>query len=170
VGGAPNYVTIAHVGIMDHGSISMSINKAHYTNAGIKENGTFSVNIPSVEMVVQTDYFGLVSGKRVDKARLVQTFYGELQTAPMIEQCLINMECRLLQTVDFPRHDVFVGQVAATYCDESVLTDGAPFDQAHGVVDFERVRPILFVMNDRSYWKLGERLGQAWSIGKELIK
>ena len=160
VGGAPNYITIAYVGIMDHGSISLSMNKAHYTNAGIKENGTFSVNIPSVEMVIQTDYFGLVSGKRVDKAKLVQTFYGELETAPMIEQCRINMECRLLQTVDFPQHDVFVGEIVATHCDESVLTDG--------VVDFERVQPILFAMNDRSYWKLGGRLGKAWSIGKKL--
>ena len=132
VGGAPNYITIAYVGIMDHGSISLSMNKVHYTNAGIKENGTFSVNIPSVEMVIKTDYFGLVSGKRVDKAKLVQTFYGELETAPMIEQCPINMECRLRQTVDFPKHDVFIGEIVATCCDESVLTDGAPFGQTHG--------------------------------------
>jgi flavin reductase (DIM6/NTAB) family NADH-FMN oxidoreductase RutF len=157
----PNYITITHVGIMDFGSISLGMNKAHYTNGGIKDNGTFSVNIPSVGMVKETDYCGLVSGKRVDKAELFENFYGKLGTAPMIRECPINMECRLIQTVDFPRHDIFVGEIVETYCDEQCLTDGV-------VVDLSKVRPILFAMNDRGYWKLGERFAQAWSIGKEL--
>jgi flavin reductase (DIM6/NTAB) family NADH-FMN oxidoreductase RutF len=47
VNGKPNYITIAHVGIMDLGSISLGMGKIHYTHAGIKENGAFNVNIPS---------------------------------------------------------------------------------------------------------------------------
>jgi flavin reductase (DIM6/NTAB) family NADH-FMN oxidoreductase RutF len=160
VNGKPNYIVIAHVGIADPGAITLGMNKVHYTNAGIKENGTFSVNIPSVDMVKMTDYCGLVSGRHVDKSGLFQPFYGQLGTAPMIEECAINMECRLVQTVDFPKHDVFIGEVVATYCDEEHLVEG--------VVDFAKVSPILFVMNDRSYWKLGPRLGKAWDIGKEL--
>ncbi len=156
----PNYITIAHVGIMDPGSVSLGMNKAHYTNAGIKENGTFSVNIPTVSMVKKTDYCGLVSGKDVDKSVLFKTFYGKLKTAPMIEECPVNMECKLIKTVDFPTHDIFIGQVAATYCDGAILTDGA--------VDLSKVQPLLFAMNDRSYYKLGEKLARAWHIGKEL--
>lgn len=162
VNGKPNYITIAYVGIMDHHSISLGMNKSHYTNAGIKENGTFSVNVPSVAMVKKTDYFGLVSGKRVDKAALVESFYGKLETAPMIKECSINMECKLIQVVDFPKHDVFVGTVVETYCDEAILKDG--------VVDLDQVQPILFAMHGPSYYKLGERFAQAWSIGKELKK
>ena len=63
-------------------------------------------------------------------------------------------------TYDFPNHDIFIGKIAATYCDELVLTEG--------VVDFDKVQPILFVMNDRSYWSLGKRIAEAWSVGKEL--
>jgi len=162
VNGKPNYITIAHVGIMDFMSISLGMGKIHYTNAGIKENGCFSVNIPSVAMVKETDYCGIVSGKKTDKAKLFDNFYGKLKTAPMIKQCPINMECRLNEIIDFPRHDIFIGEVAATYCDEAVMTDG--------VVDFAKVRPILFVMNDKSYWKLGERLAKAWDVGKALKK
>jgi len=160
VNGKPNYITIAHGGVMDLGSISLGMGKAHYTNAGIKASQTFSVNIPSAKMVKETDYCGLVSGKSEDKAVLFKTFYGKLKTAPMIEQCAINMECELIKTIDFPNHDVFVGRIAATYCDETVLT--------HGIVDFEKVQPILFVMNDRSYWKLGSRFADAWNVGKTL--
>lgn len=77
----------------------------------------------------------------------------------MIEECTVNMECELVKTVDFPSHDVFVGRIAATYCDEAVLTEGA--------VDFGKVQPLLFVMNDRSYWKLGDKFAKAWDVGKK---
>ena len=160
VNARPNYLAIAHVGIMDFHSISLSMGKVHYTNAGIKENGTFSVNIPSVELVKQTDYCGLVSGKNVDKAELFDNFYGELETAPMIGECPVNMECKLIQTVDFPKHDIFVGRIVETYAYERYLTEG--------VLDFSKLRPLLFVMNDRGYWQLGERLATAWKVGKEL--
>jgi flavin reductase (DIM6/NTAB) family NADH-FMN oxidoreductase RutF len=158
VNGKPNYIPIAHVGIMDLGSVSLGMGKVHYTNAGIKENGSFSVNIPSVKMVKTTDYCGLVSGKTTDKSAIFKTFYGKLKTAPMIEECKINMECELIKTVDFPSHDIFVGKIVETYCDQEVLTDG--------VVNFDKVQPILFVMNDRSYWTLGERFAKAWEVGK----
>ena len=162
VNGKPNYVTIAHVGIMDMESVSLGMNKSHYTNAGIKENRAFSVNIPSARLVKEADYCGLFSGRTEDKAALFTTFYGALKTAPMIEQCAINMECELIKTMDFPNHDIFIGRIAETYCDENVQTDG--------VVDFGKVQPILFVMNDRSYWKIGGKIGKAWNIGKQLIK
>jgi len=63
VNGKPNYITIAHIGIVNHARpylISISSAKAHYTNAGIKENKAFSVNIPSETLVVETDYAGQI--------------------------------------------------------------------------------------------------------------
>jgi flavin reductase (DIM6/NTAB) family NADH-FMN oxidoreductase RutF len=162
VKGKPNYVTIAHVGIMDHNTISLSLNQTHYTNAGIKENKTFSVNIPSVEMVKETDYCGLVSGKSTDKSGVFESFYGDLKTAPLIKGCPVNMECRLLKTLDFPGHDVFIGEIVETYCDEKVLTNGA--------VDLAKVRPILFAMLNRGYWEIGQSLASAWEIGKQFKK
>jgi flavin reductase (DIM6/NTAB) family NADH-FMN oxidoreductase RutF len=162
VNGKPNYITIAHVGIMDLESVSLGMNKRHFTNAGIKATKTFSINIPSVTMVKETDYCGLTSGKDKNKADIFKTFYGKLKTAPMIEQCSINMECELIKTVDFPNHDIFIGKITNTYCDETVLTEGE--------VDFEKVQPILFVMNNQSYYGLGKKFAKAWNIGKELKK
>jgi len=158
----PNYIAIAHVGIMDPESVSLGMNKLHFTNSGIKANKTFSVNIPSTKLVKETDYCGLVSGKNKNKADMFKTFYGKLETAPMIEQCSINMECELIKTVDFPNHDIFMGKIVNTYCDQAVLSDG--------IVDLEKVQPILFVMNNRSYYGIGKRIAKAWDIGKDLIK
>ena len=151
VNGKPNFITMAHVGIVDPGSVSMSMSKSHYTNQGIKENGTFSVNIPGTKLMKETDYCGLVSGKKEDKAKMFKVFYGALKTAPLIEECPINMECELTHTFDFESHDIFVGEVLDS-----------------GVVNFAKVDPLLFVMNDRGYWSLGRKLGSAWSVGMEL--
>lgn len=161
VKGRPNFITIAHVGIMDLQTVSLGMNKTHFTKAGIFENRTFSVNIPSQDMVEKTDYCGLVSGKNVDKSGLFRIFYGKLETAPMISECPVNMECRLVKNVDFPSHDIFMGEVVATYADDSVLGPD-------GKLDYGLLKPILFTMQDAGYWTLGPRFADAWSAGKGL--
>jgi flavin reductase (DIM6/NTAB) family NADH-FMN oxidoreductase RutF len=160
VNGKPNFITIAHIGILTFDVISLGIGKIHYTNAGIKENQTFSVCIPSEDLLVETDYCGIMTGKKTDKAALFQVFYGDLRTAPMIRECPVCMECSLEQVVDFPTHDVFIGQVRETYAREEVLTGGA--------VDISKVKPLLFDMNSKKYWALGRELGNCWSVGKQL--
>lgn len=160
VNGKPNFITIAHIGIMTHNHISMSMGKTHYTNPGIKENKTYSVNIPSESLVTETDYVGLVTGNKVDKSKLFDLFYGELKTAPMIKKCPVNMECRLERIIDFPNHDVFVGEIIATYADDLVLTSGK--------VDVSKIKPLLFDMPLKKYWSLGSAIADCWNIGKKL--
>jgi len=160
VNGKPNFITIAHIGIMTHTHISLGMGKIHYTNAGIKENKTFSVCLPSEKLVVETDYCGIMTGKKSDKAVLFDIFYGELKTAPMIQQCSVCMECRLDQIVDFPSHDVFIGEIVQTYADESALSGRD--------VDISKLKPLLFDMNSKKYWSLGGEIAQCWHIGKQL--
>jgi len=162
VDGKANFITIAHVGIMGMKIISVCLNKEHYSNAGIIENKTFSVNMPSIRMVKEIDYCGLVSGKNVNKAALFDVFYGKVKTAPMIESCPINMECMLVKKIDFTSHEIFIGEIVETYCDDDVVTNGK--------VDVSKVNPILFVMNDKGYWKLGKRFADAWNVGKDLVE
>lgn len=160
VEGKPNFITIAHIGIMTLTAISISSAKAHYTNAGIKENMTFSVCFPSEDLVVETDYCGIMTGKKTDKAALFDVFYGELKTAPMIQQCPVCMECRVERIIDFPTYDVFVGEVLQTYAEESVLTAAK--------IDISKVKPLLFDMASMKYWALGQEIAPCWNIGKQL--
>ena len=161
VDGKPNFLTIAYVGIMDHTHLSVGMNKSHYTNAGIKANGAFSLCLPSEEMVATTDYCGLVSGRDTDKAALFDLFYGELGNAPMIEQCPVCIECRLDRIIDFPAHEVFVGEIVQTFAEEAVLKDGK--------LDLALVRPLLFDMTSRQYWRLGPAIAPCWNIGRGLL-
>lgn len=159
----PNFITIAHIGIVNHAKpflISLSMGKPHYTNAGIKKNRAFSVNIPSENQVVATDYVGLVSGKKTDKSDVFEIFYGDLPAAPMINECPLNMVCRLYDVYDTPTHDLFIGEIVETYADESVLRDGK--------VDLARVKPLLFDMSSVQYWSLGGPVAGCWNIGKQM--
>ena len=163
VEGKVNFITIAHIGIVNHARpylISLSLAKAHYTNAGIRENKTFSVNIPNEELVVETDYVGIVSGKKTDKSSVFEVFYGNLENAPMITECPINMECKLYDVYDTPTHDLFIGEIVETYADESVLKNGK--------VDLARVKPLLFDMSSIKYWSIGNPVAGCWNIGKQL--
>ena len=163
VDGRPNFLAIAHVGIMNHSTpqyISVGLNKAHYTNRGIHANRQFSVNVPGVDLVELTDYVGLVSGKNTDKSGLFEIFYGELDAAPMIAECKVTMECRLHSVVDFPTHDVFIGEIVATHADETVLKDGK--------IDITVLNPLLFDMAGVGYYKIGSRVAGAWNVGKNL--
>ena len=87
----------------------------------------------------------------------------------MIMECPLNLECRLVQTVDMPNHDIFIGEVVQVYCDEECLEGDS--------IDFLKVQPLLFAMGSpgkmatsSGYYSLGARLAPAWNIGKELMK
>ena len=163
VDGKPNFITIAHIGIVNHARpylISLSSAKVHYTNAGIKENKAFSVNIPSENLVVETDYAGIVSGKKTDKSDLFEIFHGKLENAPMIKECPLNMECRLYDIYDTPTHDLIIGEIVETYADESVLTEGK--------IDLAKLKPLLFDMSSIKYWSVGEVVADCWKVGKQL--
>ncbi len=162
VKGKANFMTIAWCSIVEHKPpmISISASKTHYTNIGINKNQTFSVNIPSEDMVELTDYIGLKSGRDIDKSSLFNIFYGELQTAPMIEETPINLECKLVKTIDMNKgHDLFIGEIVQAYANEEYLTNGIP--------DIKKFFPLVFSINDNNYWKVGEHIGRAWSVGKK---
>ena len=162
VGGKPNYATVAFCGIvnLEPPRIAIGIGTKHHTTAGIRETGTFSVNLPSAEMVEITDYCGLVSGKRVDKSKLFTTVFGKLGTAPMIEECPLSMECRVVHTWDQEPDLLVVGEIVETYARPEVLTDGVP--------DLKKLNPLLFSMHDNTYWTVGERIAKAWDVGRGL--
>jgi flavin reductase (DIM6/NTAB) family NADH-FMN oxidoreductase RutF len=138
--------------------VAITLNKAHYTNQGIKENKTFSVCTPSVDMMKTTDYCGLVSGAKADKSEVFDVFYGKLKTAPMITGCPVNLECCLEKVIDNGSHEMFIGDIVSTFTEERYLTDGA--------LDIKKVKPFMLSMNDRLYYELGEPKEKAWAAGK----
>lgn len=164
VDGRPNFLAVAHVGIMNHDTpqyLSVGINKKHHSPRGILTHREFSICVPGEDLLVETDYVGIVSGRNTDKSKVFEIYNGELAHAPLIAACPVCMERRLDRVVDFPAHHVFIGEIVATHVDEAALTP-------EGKVDVRKVRPLLFDMASMQYWSLGGSLGQCWGAGKEL--
>ena len=142
--------------------LGVAVSQGHASHRAIVETWEFSVNFPTVEMVEITDYVGLVSGKRVDKSNLFNLFYGELKNAPMISECPLTMECKLVKTVELPSNSFFIGEIVGAYSEERFLTNGVP--------DIKKINPFLLTMPDNVYWSVGELIGRAWSDGKSMRK
>ena len=103
VDGKPNFMTAAWSGIAASTPpmITVALQHHRYTLKGIKENGAFSVNVPSAKLAKETDYCGLVSGTtKADKVKECnfKIFYGKTKNAPLIEQCPVNLECKVVHT------------------------------------------------------------------------
>ncbi|MCZ7357621.1 MAG: flavin reductase family protein [Candidatus Methanoperedens sp.] len=139
--------------------LGVGVNKVHHTLKGMLETKTFSVNFPSADMVEAVDYCGLVSGKNVDKSNVFELFYGELKTAPMIKECPLCLECKLIDKVELPTNIFFIGEIVASYTEEKYLTDGK--------LDIKKMNPLLLTMPDNSFWTVGNYVGKAWNIGNK---
>ena len=165
VKGKPNFLAIAYAGACCYypPMMAIGINKKHYTTKGILENNTFSINIPSQDMMGIADYVGLVSGHKVDKSKLFKTFYGKLKTAPIIQDASIAMECKVFKVIDTKGSNyVIIGQVMNTWADENVLTRKVP--------DLAKIDPVIFSLFQNHYWKLGPKVGKAWHEGINYAK
>jgi flavin reductase (DIM6/NTAB) family NADH-FMN oxidoreductase RutF len=162
VNGKPNFLTIAWCGIMGGAPplISVALRKERFTSPGIKANKTFSVNLPPSNLVKETDYIGMMSGSKVDKSEIFKVFYGKLETAPMIEECHLCMECKLADVLDFGHtHEVFIGEIVEVYCDEDCMNGNVP--------DITKIDPIIYSTGDNNYWKVGEKIAKSFEVGAE---
>jgi flavin reductase (DIM6/NTAB) family NADH-FMN oxidoreductase RutF len=162
VDGKPNFMAVAWFTMASFKPprIAVSLGKGHYTNPGIKENQTFSVCLPSEEMAAATDYCGIVSGRQFDKSEIFDLFYGELETAPLIRQCPLSMECRVADMVESGINEIFIGDIVGTYTEERYMTEGK--------LDFRKMKPFILSQPDAAYWSLGEPVARAWNEGKKL--
>ena len=160
VNGKPNFMAVAWFTMASYKPprIAITLGKGHYTNPGIRENKTFSVCLPSEDMVEITDYCGIVSGKKTDKSEIFDLFYGELKTAPLIRDCPLCMECKLVEIVESGLNEIFIGEIVGTFTEERFLTDGK--------LDFRKMKPLILSQPDTAYWRLGEPVAKAWNIGK----
>jgi flavin reductase (DIM6/NTAB) family NADH-FMN oxidoreductase RutF len=158
VKGKPNYMTAAWatVACMAPPMVCVAINHARYTLKGIEDNKTFSLNVPASKDVTEADHCGLVSGAHEDKSGIFRSFYGKLKTAPMAEECPVNIECRVFKEVDCGSHVLCIGEIVEIHVDKACVTDGKP--------DAGKIDPVVYAQME--YWHVGKSAGKAFSVGK----
>ncbi len=165
--GKPNAMTIAWGGICcsQPPCVAVSLRKATYSHGNIVQRKAFTLSVPSTAHMKEADYFGIASGRNVDKfaATGLTAAQAEFVDAPYVEEFSLVLECKLLHTVEIGLHTQFIGEIMDVKADESVLgPDGLP--------DMDKVQPFVFAPGPRTYYKIGDLMGKGFAVGKEFIK
>lgn len=155
-GGKPNIITLTRVGTVcyDPPIVGLGIGAKNYSYRLIEETGEFVVNIPTVRILKETDYCGLISGRDVDKfteTHLTPEPASKVKP-PLIKECPLNLECVLKQKIKLGTNDLFLGEVILTHIEEEILDD-------KGRIDLNRAAPFVFNLMG-IYYKIGREIAQ----------
>ena len=160
--GTPDAMNAAWGGISEMNEISLCLSAGHKTVKNILKRGAFTVSMADAGHVVACDYVGLVSGNRVADKFARAGFHAtrsERVDAPLIDELAVALECRLK---DYnPETCILRGEIVNVSVDECALDE-------NGKVDVAKVNPIIFDPFNNAYLKVGEKVGDAFSDGKQL--
>lgn len=114
--------------------VMVGIVPSRYSYKMIKETGIFVVNLVTKEQKEMFDYLGSHSGRDEDKfLKLnIKVEEGVKVNAPLLVQCPINIECKVVDSIVTGSHEMFVGKIEYVHADRKIV-DG------QGNIDFSKV-------------------------------
>ena len=152
--GKPNVMTageIFNIGLREPCIIGIALRKATYTHSLIVQTKEFTVNFPSKSILKAVDLVGYVSGRDgLDKfAEFGLTPLASQEVKPpIIKECPVNLECKMISVSEVGDHDLFLGEVVAMYVDDDKL-DGEK-------IDIEKTESFLFA--EWGYYDVGKKI------------
>ena len=159
----PNVMTAAWGGICcsKPPSVAVALRKATYTYSCLIATRAYTVSVPSKKYAAEADYFGMVSGKTVDKFKATGlTAERALNVhAPYVKEFPMVLECRVTHTLEIGLHTQFIGEILDVKVDESILG-------ADGLPEMQLLDPFLYAAETRKYYSIGAFMGRAYDIGK----
>jgi len=164
--GNPNVMTVAWGGICSSSPpcVAISVREATYTYGNLMENQAFTISIPPESYVKEADFFGIASGRDMDKFSKVglTPVKSDLVNAPYIAEFPFAVECKVLHHFKIGLHTQFIGEIVDVKADEQLVED-------QRLPMIEKVRPLLWAPDSQGYYGIGGFLGNAFSIGQELL-
>lgn len=161
--GSVNVMNAAWGTMVDRNIVALNLTETHKTVQNIKKRKAFTVSIADADHVVQADYFGVVSGNKtadkLAKAGMTSTKSSRVD-APIINEFPICLECSFIEYQDSAYGLGVIGKVINVSAEESVLQNGK--------VDISRVNAIAFDPYTHGYYKVAERVGDAFKDGLTL--
>ncbi len=151
--------------MQERGNVALNLTETHKTVKNIKAAGAFTVSIADAAHVVEADYFGVVSGNNVsnkfENSGLTAS-KAEMVNAPIINEFPLCLECEFIEYQDDKYGCGVIGKVVNVTADESVMVNGK--------IDMSLVNAIAFDPYTHGYYKVTERVGDAFKDGLQLKK
>lgn len=165
-----NIVTIAWVSILTSAppTLGISVGQKGFSGNAIKENKNFTVNIASAEIMAEADFCGITSGKDTDKFKDtgLTKIPSRIIESPIIKECPINIECKLVGHNMVGNTNHFIGEIVQTHIDTDKLKD----PKHAGSLILEKINPLIYMGGAKEYRKIGEKIGDAYQIGEQLFE
>lgn len=163
--GSVNVMNAAWGTVQSRDHVALKLTETHKTVENIKARKGFTVSIADAAHYVEADFFGVVSGNdtsnKFEMSGLTAA-KAEHVDAPIINEFPIAFECEF---VEYQKNEYgvgVIGKVINTAVEESVM-DGDK-------VDISKVEAIAFDSFTHGYYKIGERVGDAFKDGLKLKK
>lgn len=155
-GEKPNIITLAWVGTVcsEPPMLSVSIRKDRFSHGIVSRSKEFVVNLVPAKLAKACDYCGVKSGRELDKfqaAGLTPAPAPNLKVAPLIEECPVNLECRVEKVLELGSHDMFVARIVGVQVDDALLDKNGRLDLA---------KADLIVYSHGEYAPLKESIGK----------
>lgn len=163
--GTPNAMNVAWGGQCGYHHVALNLSLNHKTTENLKHTKAFTLSIATVDTLVISDYFGLVSGRKENKIEKagVHVTRSEFVDAPVIDEYPLTLECKVLEMQEALGEMHVVGEVVNMQADESILDE-------QGKVDLGKLRPISYDSATHSYRVLGDIVGKAFKDGNKLLR
>ncbi len=154
----PTWTLVAHIGIIGHNRVLVSLAAPHFINSCIQKTKKLSINLVNENMLPSVDYVGSVSGAKADKSAVFAYDLGNA-CAPVIREAPLTMECSVVDIYNTPGFESFICSIDNTYVAEECLN-------AQGKVDYDTLKPVLFEFPTYQYLRTGEVIGKCLSFKK----
>ena len=161
--GSVNVMNAAWGTMQERNIVALNLTESHKTVKNIKARGAFTVSIADADHVVEADYFGVVSGnKEADKLGRsgLTACRAETVDAPVINEFPLCLECEFVEYQNNEYGCGVIGKVVNVTADEKVMVDGK--------IDMSLVNAIAFDPYTHGYYKVTERIGEAFKDGLKL--
>ena len=163
--GSVNVMNAAWGTMIDRNIVGLNLTESHKTVKNIKERKAFTVSIADSKHVNEADYFGMVSGNntpnKFENSGLTAT-KSENVDAPIINEFPICLECEFIEYQSNEYGVGVIGKVINVTADEKVMNGEN--------VDINLVEAITFDPFTHGYYKVSERVGEAFKDGLKLKK
>jgi len=163
-----NIVTIAWVSLLTSQPpmLGISVGQKGYSGNEIRKNRHFTVNIAPATKMTEADFCGITSGKDTDKFLKtgLTRMPSKIIKSPIIKECPLNLECELVKADIVGATNHFIGRIVETHIDTDKLQDPENYTS----FDIQAIDPLVYIGGAREYRRLGEKIGDAYSVGKKL--
>ena len=163
--GSVNVMNAAWGTMQERGNVALNLTETHKTVKNIKARGAFTVSIADAGHIVEADYFGVESGNKTankfENSGLTAS-KAEMVDAPVIHEFPLCLECEFVEYQDGKYGRGEIGKVVNITADENVMVNGK--------VDMSLVNAIAFDPYTHGYYKVTERVGEAFQDGLKLKK